>query len=473
MITGRFARLARAGSALTAALTIAGAATAAPAFAETGPDLKITATVEQGRWLPGDAVPVEVTVTNTGDATATKVHGAAYTQSGPFFYVPSQPWGDLEFQGPGGTFAPGGSRTYHLLGSVSTLEQGNPVVEFTASGELDVDYADNSTLVTVPLLPKETTDRIAGHLFGDRDRDGKPSAGEENLAGAEAHVIANGMSHDLVAITDAAGRFAFDALPVSSSYSLHFEKVPGGWVTPPSLPQLRLDGSGANTALEVATIRPLSDVLTETITLDKQSYAVGQTGTATVTLQNTGDQPLADLYAGCDPGGFGQELDVPHEQWGAFDPWHPAGKLAPGERVVLKVSGEVPERAAYSGRTGLGCYIDDGKTYNSGPYTFAGAKVPGKKADAKGRVWIDKNGNGQPDADEGVAKTTVALTEDGGHVVSLARTDAAGFATFTGAPVGSYHACPLGPWTTIGDAVVDVTAPPFSLGDWSVQVARR
>ncbi|WP_410638460.1 hypothetical protein [Amycolatopsis sp. lyj-346] len=472
MTTGRFARSARAACALTAALTITGAAFATPASADTGPNLKIAATVEQGRWLPGDAVPVEVTVTNIGDATAAGVHGAAYTQSGPFFSVPSGPWGDLEFQGPGGSFEPGESRTYHLRGSVSTLDQGNPVVEFTAYGESEADYSDNSTLVTVPLLPKETTDRIAGHLYGDRDRDGKPSPGEENLAGAEAHLSANGMSHDLVAVTDAAGLFAFDALPVSSSYHLHFEKVPGGWVTPPSSPPLRLDGSGANTALEIATIRPLTDVLTETITLDKQSYAVGETGTATVTLQNTGAEPLTDLYAGCDPGGFERELEVPHEQWGAFDPYHPAGKLAPGERLVLKVSGKVPERAGHFGRTGLGCYIDDGKTYGSGPYTYAEAKVPGRKADAKGRAWIDKNGNGQPDSDEGLAKTTVALTENG-RVVALARTDAAGYATFADAPVGRYRLRPVGPWKTVGDADVDVTVPPYGLGDWSVQMARR
>ncbi|MFG1643889.1 hypothetical protein ACGFMK_26665 [Amycolatopsis sp. NPDC049252] len=102
----------------------------------------------------------------------------------------------------------------------------------------------------------------------------------------------------------------------------------------------------------------------------------------------------------CDPGGFSQELEIPHEQWDAFDPWHPAGTPAPGERPVLMVSGKVPERASYFGRTGLGCHVY-GDQGDSGPYTFAGARVPGKKADAKGQVWVDKNHNGQLDAGEG------------------------------------------------------------------------
>src|SRR4051794_15324091 len=115
---GRFARPARVACVLTAALTITGV-TAAPAFADPGPNLKVTATVQQGRWLPGDDIPVDFTVTNIGDAPANHVSGSAETESGPFFYVPDKEWGDLRVNG-GTSFAPGESRTYHLHGSVTT-----------------------------------------------------------------------------------------------------------------------------------------------------------------------------------------------------------------------------------------------------------------------------------------------------------------------------------------------------------------
>ncbi|OXM60628.1 SdrD B-like domain-containing protein [Amycolatopsis vastitatis] len=466
---GRFTRSARVACVLTAALTITGLA-AAPAFAETGPNLKVTATVQQGRWLPGDDIPVEFTVTNLGDATANHVSGAAYTDSGPYFLIPDEEWGDLRV--PGGTsFAPGESRTYHLHGSFSSRPEGTPEVEFTASGELDTDGSDNSVRVTVPLVPAGTTDRMGGHLYGDRDGDGKPSPGED-LAGAKVHTIGIGMSQEVVTTTDAAGRFAFEGLPVSRDFTLYFTDLPDGWVPPSSVGPLRLDGSGANTALEIKASRPLTDVLTETITLDKASYAVGATGTATVTLTNTGAKPLSGLYAGCDPAGSGLELDVPEDQWGAFGPLRHAGELAPGQRLVLKVSGKVPERAAYFGQTGLGCYID-GSGYVGGPYAYALAKVPGKKADAKGQVWTDKNGNGRPDAGEGVAKVKVTLSEDGVHVLSMAQTDANGVATFPQVGVGEYRLRPVGAWTASGDTSVSVVASPYGYGDWSLQVTAR
>ncbi|MGW4525513.1 SdrD B-like domain-containing protein [Amycolatopsis sp. NPDC004378] len=468
MPTGRFTLTAC--GALTAALVFTGV-TAAPASAETGPNLKVTATALPGRWLPGDAIPVDLTISNLGDTAATHVTGSGMTQSGPYFSVKDEEWGDLHAAG-GASFAPGETRMYHLHGTVAMPANGNPVVEFSAYVDGDADWTDNTAQVTVPLVPAGTTDRIAGHLYGDRDRDGKPSPGED-IAGAEVHVIGTGMAHDVVATTDAAGRFAIDGLPVGNGFSWHFEKVPGGWVVPPTLPALRLDGSGANTALEAQAIRPLSDVLTASISLDKVSYAVGEVGTATVTLANTGDRPLTDLYAGCDPAGSGQGLQVPADQWGAFSPLHPAGQLAPGQRVVLHVSGKVPEVAAHFGRTFLDCSFDDGKTYGSGPYTYAEAEVPGMTADAKGQLWVDRNHNGQPDAGEGLAKTKVTLSVDGTHVVALAQTDANGYATFTKVPVGSYVLRPVGPWTTVGDAGVPVIAPPYGYGDWSVQVAPR
>lgn len=279
------------------------------------------------------------------------------------------------------------------------------------------------------------------------------------------------MTHDLVAVTDAAGRFAFDGLRVAPGYYLHFEKVPDNWQLP-YLPPLRLDGSGANTALEVPGVRPLSESLTAAIVLDKASYAVGETAKATVTLTNTGDRPLTGLFAGCDPGGFGRSIAVPYAQWGTFDPEHPAGQLAAGQRIVLTVSGQVPQSAGYYGRTGLDCYFDDGKTPGA-PYVFANAKVPGLKADAKGQVWADKNHNGRVDAGEGLAKTKVVLTEDGVHPVAITQADAQGVATFKQVGVGNYVLRVLGGWTTVGDTTVYVVTPPYGYGDWSVEVAPR
>lgn len=147
-------------------------AAATPAAADTGPNLAITVVAGQGRWLPGDTVPIDLTITNTGDAAATDVWAATSRQSGPYLSIPDQAWSDLQFSGPRTTFAPGEARVYHLPATVSYSDEGDSVVEFTVFDAEDVDANDNRTVLTVPLVPADTTDRVAGHVYGDRDRTG-------------------------------------------------------------------------------------------------------------------------------------------------------------------------------------------------------------------------------------------------------------------------------------------------------------
>ncbi|MEU9690841.1 SdrD B-like domain-containing protein [Amycolatopsis japonica] len=460
----------RAIGALTVAFTVTGLMTAVPAYAATGPNIKVTAKAQEGRWLPGDAIPIEVTVANIGDTTANQVKGYGDRESGAYFAIEEASWGDLRST-DGATYAPGESRTYTLKGSVYTLTEGNPVLVIDVSGPGEADYSDNRSRTTVGLLSPDTTDRVAGVLYGDRNEDGKLSPGE-GLAGAEARLIGPGMSEYLVAVTDAEGRFAFDAVPVGPNISWHFEKLPDGWVTgyPPSL---RVDGSGQNTALEGRAIRPLTDALSAKITLDKTSYAVGETATATVTLTNAGTREISGLYAGCDPGGFERGLEVPAAQWGAFSYVNKAGKVAPGQSVVLKVTGTVPAKAGAYGQTGLDCWFDNDNSLSSGPYAYQNAKVPGVRADSRGRIWTDKNGNGQWDSGEQVPNVTVTLTTDGGKLVSLARTGADGWVTFPNVAVGVYQLRAIAPWRAVGDTDVYVIAPPYGFGDWHQQVVPR
>ncbi len=457
--------------ALTAAFTLAGAVSAVPASAAAGPNLKVTATAQQGRWLPGDEIPIDLTVTNIGDALAEQVKGYGSRESGPYFLFAQNTWGDLEKQGPGASFAPGASRTYHLRGSVGTLTEGNPVVRIDVVGAPEADESDNIAMVPVELVPADTTERVAGHLYADKNRDGLPSTGE-NVVGAEARIGGPGMPQDLVANTDAHGRFVFDAVPAGTQRWLSFQDLPEGWLVP-NRPPLRIDGSGQNTALDVPIKRPLSEALQATSSLNKASYATGETATATFTLTNVGDVPLTGLYAACDPVGIDHDVVVPLEQWGAFSPLKQTGELAPGQRLVITVSGKVPAVASSFGLTDLTCGFN-GETYVDGPYTSAKAKVPGKSGDTRGRVWTDKNGNGQLDAGEGLAaKTKIALTTDGTNVVAFAQTDANGFATFTDVPVGDYILRTVGPtWKTVDNPTVYHYAPPYRF-DWQIQVAPR
>ncbi|MEU0794981.1 hypothetical protein ABZ342_33385 [Amycolatopsis sp. NPDC005961] len=459
MPTGRFVRPA---AVLAAALVMAGTA-AAPASAASGPNLEVSVVAQEGRWLSGDTVGLDVTVRNIGDAVAFGAFGTAYTESGTPLWIDRNQWGDLSDGGSGAPIAQGETRTVHLTGQLGTFD-GDSVVHVEVHAGQDVDYSDNVRRVTLPMA--RGTDRVAGVLYGDANGDGKPSAGEA-LAGAEAHFIGVGTTTDMVAVTDATGHFSFDNLPLSRYAYVSFQKVPGGWVDQP-VGELRLDGRGAYTALEVRAVRPLSDVLHETLALDKTTYAAGDTGKVTVTLSNSGTQPLTGLFLSCDAGGFGSELPVTDDQWGAFGSQRRAGTLAPGQRVVLTATAKVPDRAAYTGSTGLDCTADDGHS-GGAPYAIVTAKVPGKVADSRGQVWLDKNGNGTLDLDEGLAFRNLVLVEDG-TIRAYARTDANGFATFKNVPVGTYQLRVPGPWKPApfeGD--LGVFAPPYGGGEWHLR----
>ncbi|WP_372666018.1 hypothetical protein [Amycolatopsis kentuckyensis] len=461
MPIGRFTRPA---SVLAAALLMTGFA-AAPAWAGSGPNLKVSVVAQQGHWLLGEYVGLDVTVSNIGDSVVFGAFGTAYSESGTDFWVDQHQWGDLDDSGSGATIAQGETRTLHLTGQLGSTYYGDSVVHVEVYGAGDTDYSDNVQRVTVPLATG--TERVAGVLYGDTDGDGKPSPGEA-LAGARVRFFGVGTTLEMYTTTDATGHFSYDGLPLTRTAYLSFDRLPGGWVAP-SLPDLRLDGRGAYTALEVAATRPLSDVLHETLTLDKASYAAGDTGKATVTLTNSGTKPLTGLFLTCDAGGFGSELTVTDDQWGAFGYQRREGALAAGQRIVLTATGKVPDKAAYTGVTGLDCTAQDGHT-GGAPYASATAKVPGKVGDSHGRVWLDKDGDNALDAGEGMAYRNLVLLENGA-IRAYARTDANGYATFKGVPVGNYELRVLGPWKAAvpGDSELNVSAPPYGRGDWVIQ----
>ncbi|OXM53968.1 SdrD B-like domain-containing protein [Amycolatopsis alba] len=454
--------------ALTVAFTLAGTVAAAPASAAPGPNLKITAVAAEGRWLRGDTIPIDLQVTNTGDAPATGVRAQGSTQSGPYYAYDSNSLGDLRFDGPGASFQPGESRTYRLTGKVWTTEAGNPLVRISVQAAADTDLSDNTVDVLVALVPLDTTERVAGQVYGDANGDGVAGPGE-GFAGLTVRVESFDLPNELVTVTGPDGRFSFDAVPVGPQRGLRIQHGPDGWYLP-TYQVLRLDGGDGNLAVNIRGVRPLTESLQASIALDKTTYTIGETATATVTLTNKGTRPLSGLYATCDdPLGFGTNLKIPQEQWGAFGSSR-TGALAVGESKVFTFSSKVPDNAIDFGRTFLECEFS-GTTELAGPRPSAEGKVPGKRGDVRGQVWVDRNENGTLDPGEGLAGTAVSLYTYSAdeQLVSLAQTDANGFATFVDVAVGEYTLRPAAPWRAAGDPAVHHYAAPHN-AEWKIKV---
>ncbi|WP_144023899.1 hypothetical protein [Amycolatopsis keratiniphila] len=202
-----------------------------------------------------ESIPVELTITNNGDTPATEVKATGLSQSGAQMAWEYQTWRDLDVYGPGATFGPGESRTYHLLGNVLSLNEGSPVVRMNAVGSAEGNPADNFHDVNVNLVPAGTTDRVAGQVFADANGDGVPTPGEE-LVGVKAiaYVWNPGPEH-VVTTTDAYGRFSLDGIPVGGAQRhIGFEDVPAGWELGIQ-PAMRLDGTGKYTSLTILAKR--------------------------------------------------------------------------------------------------------------------------------------------------------------------------------------------------------------------------
>ncbi|MCE6996907.1 hypothetical protein LZG04_19175 [Saccharothrix sp. S26] len=439
--------------AFVAALAVTAASSAAAraqepadAAAAAGARLAISATVGAGPFLVGALIPVEVTITNTGDAAAANVMADAHSSSGSSFGVQAHEWGDLaSYPGPGATVAAGQERVLTVHGEVQQWSGAAPVATFylrqgdawVASFRLPIPVRD----------PDSGRDVLAGLVYGDRDGDGTPDAGEA-LAGVHvnAYTLGGPGRVDLHATTDAEGRFRFADLTVQV-YSLYLTDEPDGWVVEPSWSRVVVDGSGSAANLVLRGERPLTDVLSATMRFTRDAYRVGDRAEIAVTLTNRGTTDLTGIKAGCDrSGGEGPELrDVALGELG----WNASGVTVPaGTSVVVAISGSVSDEAAEHGAVAYGCDFGPREDVIDGrPVASALAKVPGPPATLRLLLFHDRDQDRTMDADEVLPGLAMDLRDAvTGQVVANGRTDAQGRVSFENVPSGPYRLRLRGAW---------------------------
>ncbi|PSL55512.1 SdrD B-like protein [Saccharothrix carnea] len=411
--------------------------------------LSISATVAAGPFLVGEQVPVEVRIANTGDTEAVGVKANAYTVSGSTFSVQYSDWGDFALgPGPGATLPAGQERVLTVRGDTWQWS-GAPVVRFTlVQGNTTGAYSD----LSIPLRnPGSAEDTLAGLVYGDRNGNGAPDAGEQ-LPGVHVNADAYDASGelDLHATTDADGRFRFAGLPVQV-YTLRITDEPDGWVVEPSYSRVAVDGSGSAANLVLRGERPLTDQLSVTMRFTRDVYQVGDRADIVVTLTNSGTTDLVGIKAGCDrSGGEGPELrDVALGDLG----WHAAGVTVPaGQSLAVTVSGSVSAETAEYGAVGYPCDFGPGADGIDGrPRAYALAKVPGPAVTVRMAFYHDRDHDRTGDADEMIGGLAMDLTDAiTGRIVAQGRTDAQGHVRFDNVPSGPYKVRFRGSWRYLG-----------------------
>ncbi len=415
-----------------------------PTAAAAAARLSISATVGAGPFLVGEQVPVQVRIANTGDTDALGVRVHAYTISGSTVSIQYADLGDFALPGPGATLPAGQERVFTVRGDTWQWS-GTPVVRFTfVQDNTTGAYAD----LSIPLRnPNSAKDTLAGLIYGDRNGNGAPDAGEEL---PRVHVNAYAYSEsgplDLNATTGADGRFRFADLPVQV-YTLHVTDEPDGWVVEPSYSRVAVDGSGSAANLVLRGERPLTDQLSVTMKFTRALYQVGDRADIVVTLTNSGTTDLVGIKAGCDrSGGEGPELrDVALGDLG----WDATGVTVPaGQSRAVTISGSVSAETAEYGAVGYPCDFGHREDVIDGrPQAYALARVPGPAVTVRMAYYHDRDNDWTGDADEMIGGLAMDLTDAiTGEIVAQGRTDARGRVRFDNVPSGPYKVRFRGSW---------------------------
>lgn len=407
-----------------------------------GPDVEISAVFEPGVYLLGTEAPVTVTLTNTGDTVAQGVIAGGYAYPGPSAYVPSFRWGEFSSFGGGGTLEPGETVVIDQVATVSEVG-GDIEVTFYLTVPGDVDFSDNLTRATVSFLPASVLATVGGVVFGDRNGNDAPDAGE-GLAGVTVQLQVH--PTNLTAVTGADGRFVFEGVP-SGQYYAYITDVPDGWVLNSYVPVL-VDGRESPIEVTWQAFRPLRERLTATLAFTADTYQVGDTTHLRLTLTNTGTTDLDGIIAGCDrSGGEGPHIVLGPE-------WDPLGydsggvSIAAGQSLVFELTGTVPAKAAGYGAVDVSCDFGDDETLLDGfPYVYDYARVPAPPVDVYLHVGYDEDGDQVLQDDEMLRGATIGLLNpDNDQLVVKDVTDAEGRADFTNLASGPYIIRVYGPW---------------------------
>ncbi len=413
--------------------------------------LAISATVGAGPFLVGERIPVEVTVSNTGDADATGVRADGYSTSGSTFLIQSSEWGDLAtWPGPGITLPAGQERVLTVRGEVQGWSGAAPVAKFSV-------WQGNASVarVTLPIPvrdPDSAKDALAGLVYGDLNHNGTPDAGEA-LQGVRVAATTYG-SPGLEATTGADGRFRFADLPVRV-YRLATVDVPDGWIVEP-LPSVAVDGSGSAANVLLRGERPLTDVLSASMEFTRDVYAVGDRAEVAVTLTNSGAADLTGMRANCDRANEGgpelRDLALGDLAWDG-----PGVTVPAGASRVFTISGTVSAAAAEYGAVDHICEFgprEGGREGRPGAYSLA--KVPGPAVTFRMIFHHDRDQDGNRDPDEAVPGAVIVLRDAvTGRIAADGRTDAQGRVRFENLPPGPYRVRVYRSWKVPpGDGVV-------------------
>jgi LPXTG-motif cell wall-anchored protein len=443
---------------------------APPKAVATAPDLKIVVKVADRGYVVDEEVPIDVTITNSGDADAKAVKATGEQKAGSPFHLDTAGFG--KFATAGGDTVPAGKNTdLHLKGNATDWQGGDTQLTFRVSSPDDLTTEGAVQEITVKITPTTKKAKVGGVFYGDANDNGTFDAGEGLAdAGVKLTPISSATAFAQLK-TDANGRFEFTGVP-ARVYRLDPDAgLPNDWISPLAR---TIVADGTETA-DLRAAKPLSGVLKASVRFKEGPYKPGDDAHLTITLANTGSKAVEHVVADCDQAGSGWHLSgyKNSAQWGELAT--PGGVTVDvGETRVFQVSGKLPEDSINSGVVYISCRFGPaGGQYAEGfPRVFTLAKVPGKNGTFTATFYQDKNGDNTVGPGEAVPNLDVILHDPlDGAQAAKATTDAEGFVKF-----GNIPACWYIPELSAGWKLKDNGFIPVNAKDtehWAVQVVPK
>jgi hypothetical protein len=340
----------------------------APAFADTPTTtLKVDAAFDRTEYASGSFVKLKVTITNTGDAPAEKVIGL-FNYPPTTFAANVSDWGDLA-SGKGAEILPGETRVVNLAGylyqPVDAVVAQARILSPNRPFQTEPDFSLNAPVHTA-------TGGWGGHIYGDANQNGTPDVGE-GLAAVKVHLSGGVPWAEHITTTDTTGEFSYTNVP-TGQYAVYYD-LPGGWVLDHRDSNVVVT-EGTPGTVTVKAVRPLSDRLHVTVKFARNTYQVGDTVKAKVTLTNSGSTAISGIVSHCN--GIGNDNQIGSgPSWGPLAYNSSGVTVAPGKKAVVNVTDVVPAAAANWGEVVASCAFGPVDGDPEG-YPFAGdqARVP-------------------------------------------------------------------------------------------------
>ncbi|MBP2331104.1 hypothetical protein JOF56_011489 [Kibdelosporangium banguiense] len=349
-------------AALALALMAAPAAQAEPEQTE----LKVEAAFDKPSYSAGALVTLRLSISNIGTVAAVK---AVVVTDGGNFYPSS--WGELAHNA-GALIEPGVTRTFEVTSYLY-----NPTDNVSIKGRV---FSPSVRPVYDPQFDlrsevRATTGGWTGVVYGDRNENNQVDPGEP-LGGTKVRMAGGVPYSSFETTTGPDGGFAFPRIPTGQYSSSMI--APDGWVTP--YERFAID-EGAPLQSVIRAVRPLTDRLSASITLSKDSYQPGENVQATVTLTNRGSTPITGLKAWCNRVGNDNSMNN-SPAWGLLNWDTPGLTVAAGESKTVTVVDSLPTKAHDWGEVVVACDFGPDGSGDGNPEARDSARVPGQMGSA-------------------------------------------------------------------------------------------